>query len=75
MDAIELKTSLHHLVDATEDIQVLRRVIAYFKALKEAKLEEWEFSDEELTRLAMNLSQSSFAEVWDNEEDEIWNNV
>lgn len=36
---------------------------------------EWALSDEELTWMSMQLSEPSLAEVWENEEDEIWNRV
>jgi hypothetical protein len=73
MKSVELKSNLHLLVDNTDDIQILQKVMAYFKVLKEGRKEEWVLTDEELTRMAMYLSEKSLAEVWDNEEDEIWN--
>lgn len=34
---------------------------------------EVEFSGNDLTKLAMELSESSFNELWDEEDDEYWN--
>ncbi len=73
MNALELKTEIFQLLFQTEDIRLLRKVNAYFKTLLEKDPVEWNLIDEQILAMSKDLSISSLLKIWDNEEDEIWN--
>jgi len=71
--ALELKTEIFQLLFQTEDIRLLKKVNAYFKTLLEKDPVEWNLTDEQILAMSKDLSMSSLRKIWDNEEDEIWN--
>ena len=72
--SLELKTEIVKLLFQTEDVRLLRKVNAYFKLLLKKDPIEWDLSDEEMLAMSKDLSLSTLRKIWDNEEDEIWNN-
>ena len=72
-NSLELKTEIFQLLFQTEDIRLLKKVQAYFKLLLKKEPVEWDLSDEEILAMSKDLSLGALHKIWDNEEDEIWN--
>lgn len=51
------------------------RVSTYIYNVSLNDVHPYHLEDEELTKMSMELSQSSLNEVWDNEEDDFWDNI
>jgi hypothetical protein len=71
--SVELKTEIVKLLFQTEDVRLLRKVNDYFRGLLKKDPVEWDLSDEEMLAMSKDLSMSALHKIWDNEEDEIWN--
>ncbi len=71
--SVALKTEIVQLLFQTEDTRLLKKVNTYFKELLKKENVEWGLDDKEILAMSKDLSLGALRKIWDNEEDEVWN--